>query len=197
MRPVDPLIAVVGLAIAVSACGPSIQVRTLAAPELSFATLHTFRLLPTPGRRDGRPTTGSDDPMIDNSIANRAIRERVLKTLQARGYVSDERNPDFAVALYAAAREKLDVTVWDYGYPPAPGWGRFHPPPAQTVTPYTEGSVVIDLVNPRSQELIWRGEGRATLSEDIGDNIRQLADVAEKIIGRLPQATPHAVASRR
>lgn len=197
MRSVLPLLSAVALALVTVACGPSIEVRTLAAPELAFSTLHTFHMLPAPARRDGRPVTGSDDPMIDNSIANRALRERVVKSLQERGYVLDEKNPDFAVALYAAAHDKVDVTVWDYGYPVSPVWRGRYPRTTQTVTQYTEGSVVIDLVNPHTQALIWRGEGTATLSDDLGDNIRQLADVAEKIVSKLPQATSRAVAARR
>ena len=196
MRSITPLLSVVGFALVAAACGPSIEVRTLAAPELAFSTLHTFRMLPSPARRDGRPVTGSDDPMIDNSIANRAIRERVVKTLEERGYVAEEKNPDFDVALYAAAREKLDVTVWDYGYPIAPRWYGYYPRSTQTVTQYTEGSVVIDLVNPRTRELIWRGTGTATLSDDLGDNIKQLVTVAEKIVSKLPHATQRAVAER-
>lgn len=50
------------------------------------------------------------------------------------------------MAFYASAREKLDVTTWDYGYPFYPGWSRYQRP-TQTVTQYTEGSVIVDVIN--------------------------------------------------
>jgi hypothetical protein len=191
------LVAYASLALLTAACRSSIEVRTMAAPEAGFSALHTFSMLPGPARRDGRPTTGADDPMISNSIANRAIRERIVQTFKDRGYTLDERNPDFAVAFYATAREKLDVMVWDYGYPFIPGWPRYGRPPMQSVTQYTEGSVIIDVVKPGTRDLLWRGEGRAELSGDPGDNVKQLAKAAEAIVAKFPQATERVVAVRR
>lgn len=176
------------LAIATAGCASSIEVRTMEAPDAGLSALHTFRMLPGPARRDGRPVTGADDPMISNSIANRAIRERIVKALQGHGYAIKDQGPDFAVAFYATTRTKLDVTVWDYGYPFSPGWPR-RPIPQERVVPYTEGSVIIDVINPATKTLLWRGEGKATLSDDPSENVKQLSKAAEAIIGKLPHAT--------
>ena len=134
--------------------------------------------------------------MVANSIANRALREHIIKRFQDRGYALDNRNPDFAVAFYASAREKLDVATWDYGYPVYPGWPRY-PQQTPTVTQYTEGSVVIDVVRPGSRQLLWRGVGTAVLSDDPADNIKQLTKAAEAIVARFPEATKRLVASRQ
>ena len=133
------------MAVLAAGCGRSIEVQTMAAPDAGLASLHAFRMLPGPARRDGRVPSGEDDPMISNSIANQSLRERIARAFQDRGYTLDERNPDFGVAFYATSREKLDATTWDYGYPFDPRWGRYGPP-MQTVTQYTEGSVIIDVV---------------------------------------------------
>ena len=132
----------------------------MAAPDAGFTALHTFQMLPGPARRDGQAATGVDDPMISNSIANRAIREQIVKAFEGRGYTRVERNADFAVAFYATAREKLDVNAWDYGYPFYPGSPRY-PRPVERVTTYTEGSVIIDVIKPVTRDLLWRGEGKA------------------------------------
>lgn len=184
------------IALATVGCGPSIEVRTMASPDRGLSGLHTFRVLPGPTRRDGRAVTGADDPMISNSIANRAIREKIEMAFLRRGYLTTERHPDFAVAFYATAREKLDVTVWDYGYPFYPAWPRYGRP-TQTVTEYTEGSVIIDVIDPRSRELLWRGEGKARLSDDMSKNVELLAKAAEAIIAEFPQPTGPLVAVRR
>ena len=191
-RPLISLCAV-GL-LAAGACRSSIEVRTMAAPDAGLATLHSFQMLPGPARRDGRPVTGSDDPMIANSIANRAIREQIQKAFMDRGYALDERLPDFAVAFYATSREKLDVGLWDYGYPFYPGWPRY-PRPTQ-ITQYTEGSVIVDVVRPVTRELLWRGEGRAALSDDPSENVSQLMKTAAAIIAKFPKASPRTVALR-
>ena len=195
MQSPSRLVSIAALAVLAAACGSSIDVRTMAAPDAGLSNLRTFRMLPGPARRDGRVATGVDDPMISNSIANREIRERIVKAFQDRGYVLDEQRADFGVAFYASARERLDVNVWDYGYPFWPRWPRY-PGPQQTVTQYTEGSVIIDVVKPVAQELLWRGEGRAELSGDPGDNVRQLAKAAEAIVAQFPKATSRVVAVR-
>ena len=167
----------------------------MTAPDAGLSHLHDFRMLPGPARRDGRPTTGADDPMISNSIANRAIRERIVRAFQDRGYTVDERSPDFVVAFYATAREKLDVSVWDYGYPFNPRWPR-NLTPAQTVTQYTEGSVVVDVVQVGTRALLWRGEGKAELSNDPAENVQRLAKAAAAIVAKFPGATSRVVAAR-
>jgi len=184
------------MAVLAAGCGHSIEVQTMAAPDAGFASLHAFRMLPGPARRDGRVPSGEDDPMLSNSIANQSLRERISRAFQDRGYTLDERNPDFAVAFYATAREKLDVTTWDYGYPFDPRWGRYGPP-MQTVTQYTEGSVIIDVVKPRTGELLWRGVGKAELEGSADENLQRLVKAAETIVGKFPKGTSRVVALRQ
>lgn len=182
------MVAVLGVA-----CGPRIEVRTMAAPDAGLGALQTFRMLPPPVRRDNQPITGEDDPMINNSIANRAIRERIMKAFVARGYVRNDRSADFGVAFYATSREHLDPTIWDYGYPFNPRWGRLGLPGA---SPATEGSVVVDVVRWDTKELLWRGVGTAHLSDDADKNVSLLGDAVDAIIGKFPAATGQKVAVR-
>jgi uncharacterized protein DUF4136 len=189
------LVAFASLALFTVSCRSQIEVRTMAAPDAGLSTLHTFRMLAGPARRDGLPTTGADDPMISNSIANRALRARIQKAFEDGGYTIDERNPDFGVAFYATTREKLDVAVWDYGYPFYPGWPHYQRP-LQTVTQYTEGSMIIDVVKPGTRELLWRGEGKAELTNDPNENVNQLGKAAEAIVAKFPRATSRVVAQQ-
>lgn len=183
------------LALGILGCGRTIDVRTMSAPDARFSDLHAFRLLAGPARRDGLAAAGSDDPMISNSIANRAIRDQIVKAFQSRGYTLAEGTADFVVAFYATAHEELDVSLWDYGYPTYPRWPRY-PSPVPTVTRYTEGSVVIDVVRPGTRELLWRGEGKAELTDTPAKNVERLAKAASAIVAKFPQATPRLVAER-
>ncbi len=174
------------LVLAVGACSSAVEVRTMVAPEANFTTQRTFRVLDAPVRRDGRPTTGADDPMVNNSIANRALRDRITRAFTARGYAPAEGETDLVIAFYASAHEALDITMWDYGYPFRSRWPR--PAYEQTVREVTEGSVVVDVIDPRTQELLWRGAGTARLSDDPAENVKELARTAEKVVQRFPAA---------
>lgn len=193
MFPIAKLSALAAIVI-VGACGRSIEVQTMAAPDAGLSALHTFRMLPGPARRDGG-VSGADDPMIRNSIANRTLRERIATAFVNRGYIVDERGADFGVAFYATAQAKLDVTSWDYGYPFRPRSGLYGPP-AQMITQYTEGSVIIDVVKPGTGELLWRGVGKAELLDGPDRNLEQLAKAAEAIVSRFPHGTTRMVATR-
>lgn len=179
-------------------CGPSIDVRTIASPDASFPSLHSFRMLAGPARRDGRAMTNDDDdPMIANSIANRVLRDQIQRSFQQRGYAAKTDGVDFGVAFYAASRQKLDVTTWDYGYPYTPGF----PPhglmmPMQTTTEYTEGTVIVDVVRLDTHQLLWRGMGVAALDDNPTQDLKQLQKAAAAVVAKFPRATVPVVAKR-
>jgi len=121
---------------------------------------------------------------VDHPNGNPPVGQRVTAAFVARGYQLVDSAPDLAVAFYASAHETLDVTVWDYGFPFRPRWPQ--PMYQQMVTEVTEGSVVVDVIDPRSRELLWRGEGKARLSADPAENVKELARVAAEVVKKFP-----------
>lgn len=194
MRRTLTALSLAALVLGLTSCGPSYDVHTMASPDARFVGLTTFRLLPVPPARDGRSVVGNYDPMVNNSIANRALRGIIADALIERGYSEVSARADFEVAVYASARDRLDVTRWDYGYPywPRRPWGVR----ADEVTEYTEGTVVIDIVTPTTHELLWRGTGSTRLTEEPATDTRELQKVARAIMERFPKAAPRVVAER-
>jgi Domain of unknown function (DUF4136) len=187
-----PLLALVMPA----ACAPAIHVRTAAAPDANLTNLHTFIVMATPERRSGENPAGADDPMIQNSITYRALHNDLVSNFQESGYVIDSAKPDFAVAAYASARQKLDVNQYDYGYPYwRHGW--WGPVGVPEITQYTEGTVVIDVINPTTKELLWRGQGTASVSDNPQVYAKELAKAVAAIVDRFPKAAPSTVAESR
>ena len=167
--------------LAMSACN-GVQVRTLVAPDADFSGRTTFRLMRAPKQR-GSAQLSSTDPMLENSITYRGVRAELRKALESKGYQYSEDNASMDVAYYATAQQKLDVRTWDYGY----GWRRFWGGRTE-VDEYEEGSVVVDVVDPSTHELLWRGQGRAVVSTDPDEYARQLAKAADAIIAKFPSA---------
>lgn len=189
------MIATAGaLAVVATGCGSPLHVQTMAAPDAGIARFSAFRVLPVPPPRDGRPAAGAYDPMVNNSITNRALRETITKGFVNRGYVVNERAPDFEIAVYATARDKMDVTTWDYGYPfwPRRGWYAGVRP---TVTEYTEGTVIVDVLRALDRELVWRGSASARLEKDPSQDVKALQKVAAGIVKKFPHAAQRAVAA--
>ncbi|HEX3867187.1 MAG TPA: DUF4136 domain-containing protein [Gemmatimonadaceae bacterium] len=172
--------------LALTACGSGVNVRTQSAPNFSPDGRSTFRILPMPRPADGA-TLGANDPMLSNSITNQALRNDVIAALESRGYRrADGGAADLDVAMYASATHALDIHTWDYGY----SW-RMWPREYTQVTPYERGTVIIDLVDPSNHELLWRGQGVASVSENPNHYVDELGKVVTQIAKKLPAATTH------
>jgi len=187
-------IAVAALVAWAGSCAPGIRVQTIVSPDAGLGLRHMFRILPVPAPSGGGSLTAGD-PMRVNSITNRALRDALVQGFERRGYVQRDSHPDFAVAYYVSTREHLDVTYWDYGYPWWPRWrGRGHGWSGWTVTRYTEGTVIVDVVDPESRELLWRGRAVAAISPNVEQYADDLRRTVAALLERFPQAQPATVA---
>ncbi len=193
-RPAFPA-ASAGLIVALTACA-SIDVRTVTNPHADLADLHTFNVMSQP--HAPAANAQGNDPMLVNSISNRALRADLIKGFEDRGYVVAD-NPDFKVAFYASTKQKLDVTYWDYGYPYYPywwgGWGPGWDPYAAQVTEYTQGTVIVDVIDPHTHELLWRGQGVSHVSDNEQEYEQDLWKTVTAILQKFPRAPPAQVSS--
>ena len=99
-------------------------------------------------RRDG-------SLLKENTLVDKRIREALRRDLEARGFrYAPEGQADFQIAYYAREREKAEVEGAGYGMPRRWRWGWG---PNLWTRYYTEGSVVVDFIDPASNQLIWRG----------------------------------------
>jgi len=185
-------------ALSVSAIAGAQQynVRTMTAPGVTLSRLHSFHLLPTPARRDGARRSGAYDPMVSNSIANRALRGTVSGELEALGYHDSEWLTEFVVAIYATTRERLDLDTWQYGYHNSPPWWPVTSP-EETGTSFPDRTVIIDVVNPETLDVLWRGSATIELDHDPLQNAKQIVNAAAAIINKFPRVKPIVVAAMR
>jgi hypothetical protein len=169
---------------AIAACrSHNVEVRTAVAPDAQFAGRTTFRILHVPAAQDGASLT-ADDPMLDNSITNRAIREEIRNAFEKRGYRFSPEAADLDVAFYASAAPKLDIRTFDYGYT----WRGF-PRQYVDVEQYEEGTVIVDVVDPATHRLLWRGQGVARVDPDPNKYVKEIRKAVDKIVEKFPSAT--------
>src|SRR3989441_206412 len=193
MRMTQLVAAAAGAALTLTACAGGISVRTALSPDASLHGLRTFRVLPTPQPKIAGAVSSTNDPMLVNSISNRALRTDLARELAGLGYVASDSNP--------STNQKLDVTYWDYGYGWRPrwwsGWGRrwgrgwggdwgIQSGPA--VTQYTEGTVIVDVIDPKSKDLLWRGQGVAAVSDNEAQYEQELKKTVDAIVDKFPAA---------
>jgi Domain of unknown function (DUF4136) len=175
-------------------CNP-IHVKTATAPDANFTAAHTFRFLHW--HASAEPVSNpaqSNDPMFESSITGQDVRRDISRDLAAKGYEhvqgGDDAMSDLSVAYYIGSRRKLQVTNYDYGYPFwgwgwrwGPGWGAW---PAQQITSYNQGTVIIDVLDSTGHKLLWRGEGRSEVPSNPDDYQKALAKTVAKILSTFP-----------
>lgn len=127
-----------------------------------FSKLKTFAFAPQ--------QRGPNDPLAANPLNDRRIRTALDSQLVAHGYTQDSTGAsDFLVAYHAATRARTSLDAWGYG----PGrWrgGRVD------VNQYTEGTLIVDMVDPASKQLLWRGTATGTIQlKDVDKKIREAA----------------------
>jgi hypothetical protein len=199
------------LTAAACSSGSGIQVRTALSPDASLTGLHTFSVLAAPERSSNAPALPANDPMLDNSITNQQLRTDLVQGLEGKGYTLSGSNPDFEVAYYTGTKQKMDTTYWNPGpsyrygyrgfglrsnrfawawpwyssYSPYSAYSRYGP--IAQVQEYTQGCVIVDVIDPKTQELLWRGQGVASASTDPATYAKEIGQSVSAILKKFPQ----------
>jgi len=175
------------IACALSACS-TVTVTTDYDHSVSFAKFRTYSLSPA---AQGQTLSPSSEA---------ALRDSLRTELGARGIREVSRGrADLAVVRHAFHQEKVAVqhyTDWGYGYGGRPyRYGYYSmwagaPRTYTDVTQYTEGTLVLDFVDTRTNKLVFRGTAQAVV-EGPESNARKIQEAVAKIVAKLPLGEPH------
>jgi hypothetical protein len=140
-----------------------------------------------------------DDILARNPFIYKHIKSAVDRELAAKGFVLKASGPvDFTVAPHARVRERVVVTP-PVGFAYSSGyyhrWGRrgyttiwYDPYPYPAVSYYEEGTLIIDIIDTRSDDIAWTGIARGILKNyDSSLQMRRdLDEVVTKIMAKFP-----------
>jgi hypothetical protein len=157
-------LALLASAVALLAGCASFKVSSDWDPQYDFGRLQTWRWADVSQTPTGVPAIDTD-----GLLAQRVMRS-VEEALAGRGYVKTATSEgDFEVAWFLTVEPKTKVTtVNDYhGYGgPYRGWyGAGYGGSTTVVDSYNEGTLIIDVKDATSGQLIWRGSASARLRE--------------------------------
>ena len=110
-----------------------------------------------------------------NDLLDKRVRRAIDEELVAKGFSENPASADVHVVYHTGAQDKINVTDWGYRYSyDYWGWGGRD----IDVYQYTEGTLVIDLIDATTKELVWRGSATKTIDsnptpEKMENNIRK------------------------
>jgi hypothetical protein len=115
---------------------------------------------------DGKDMAGGE-PGANNGLLTTRVQSSVDAQMAARGLKKTDDNGDLNLVYHFGATDKIQVTDWGYnysGYYRHGGYG--YGGRSVDVYQYTEGTLVIDIVDAGKNSLVWRGSGTGVV--DVG-----------------------------
>jgi len=144
------------------------KVHTEFDETVTFSQYKTFAI------REGQ--LNSKNPALNNELVRKKIDAELRRRLTEKGLVEVTEKPDLNVRYSLGAANHREVDVYPYG------WGA-----RRYVIHYTEGTLIIDLRDPKRKALVWRTI--TTEDKDTGAKVADhLPDMVKKAIEKYP---PH------
>ena len=157
--------------------------------NFDFSQLHTFAF---------KTDRASNDPLNTNTLEAGRIQNALSAQLAANGFSQSPQNPDFIVAFYSRTKQKTQVQStgfgpgigpgfgfgpgfgWGYGIPYRARWRWGYGPDIWTTT-YTQGCVMADIIDARTNDLVWRGVVKDTVN-GIGQSEKQANQATKDLV---------------
>ena len=152
------------------ACGCGATVHSSLSPNTNVSRYRTYAFYNSPYKQ-GKPET----------LADQQIRAALAQNLNAKGLTEAPAAPDFEVSYHVVLQERMSPSAVGYGY-----WG-YGPMDMST---YTQGTLVVDFVDPRTNKVFWRG----TASQIVNDPMHVDMEKLDKAVAKLVDQYPYNVA---
>ena len=125
-----------------------------------------------------------------NPIGEKRLTEEITQALVGKGWaVAPEAEASAQVVLHGASKTKRSLNTFysgmgGYGWR---GWGAGGFGTATTnVSEYTEGTLVVDIYDAKSKQLLWRGVAQGELKDKPEKREKQLQKVTDKLFKDFP-----------
>jgi Domain of unknown function (DUF4136) len=169
------MLALVGLTLVFAGMASAQQVKTDYDRSANFALYKTYSW----------EHVETKDPLnVDR------IKHAVNTVLAARGWTMVDSGADVAVVAMEITRDQQTLNTFYDGLGGGWGWRRFggggFGEATTTTDTYTVGTVVVDLFDTKTKQLIWRGSASDTLSNNSDKNIKNLNESVDKMFKHFP-----------
>ncbi len=119
----------------------------------------------------------SRNPALNSELVQKQIDADIVKDLTARGLTQADDHADLNVVYHFGSQRKTELESYPAGWR---GWGTRY-----VRVPYAEGTLVIDLRDPATRSLVWRGISSEEKSD--ATKIRgKLDDMVKKSLEKYP-----------
>jgi hypothetical protein len=148
------------LAVALAGCA-STRIHSEVAPNTDLGRYRTFGWL---ANHNGGPV----------SIVDQHVRDALAEQLTRQGLQQvPAESADFLVTYHVLQEHKVAVADWGNGIY---GW-------APEVVAYSDGALIVDFIDPRTNRVIWRGSAGGAVDRTGTIDVKRLRRAAAALVG--------------
>jgi hypothetical protein len=121
------------------------------------------------------------------------IKSAVNAALSAKGWTQVETGGDVSIVAMEITSNQQTLNTFYDGLGGGWGWRRFgggFGEATTTTETYKVGTVIVDLFDTKTKQLIWRGNSSDTLSNNSDKNIKNLDKGVNKMFKNFPPGAP-------
>jgi hypothetical protein len=182
-----PLIFIT-IALLAAGCSPQMRVYSDHDPDYRIQDFSTFDW----GQKVN--IEANQNPLHYNEMNDKRIKTAIQQQLTGLGYVQSNTKPEIYIHYHIIVDDRSMMTTEPYGYY-GPYWMRTH----TNVYSYREGTFIIDFMDSKTHNLIWRGWITTELDMITPDQTEEIITKAvSKILKHLPPSVrqPDKIASQ-
>jgi hypothetical protein len=123
-----------------------------------------------------------------NSLWDARIKNAVDAQLTAKGWTQVDSGGDVAIVAIKTTQTERSLQTFYNGFGGGWGWRGFGGMGEATTTEqdYKEGTLVVDLYDAKTKQLIWRGSAEDTVSDKAAKNEKNLDKGVAKMFKKFP-----------
>jgi hypothetical protein len=175
MKPQGIVLALMGIVLVVAGRSSAQQVKTDYDRSANFGQYKTYSW----------KQVKTSDPLLVGRIKN-----SVNAALGAKGWTQADSGGAVSICAIEITQDQQTLNTFYDGFGGGWGWRRFGGGGLGDATTTTEtykvGTLVIDLFDTKTKQLIWRGTSSDTLSNNSNKNIQNLDKGVEKLFKQFP-----------
>jgi hypothetical protein len=168
-----------------TSCSPNIRVYTDHDPGYDLENYKTFDWSEKENIEHGK------NPLRYNELNDKRIKTAVREELESRGYLFSEIEPDLVIHYHIVIDDQSIIANDPFGHSYSPNWIRMQ----TNIYSYREGTLIIDLMDARTNNLIWRGWAVSAINEVLRpEEVEKLIRHAvSKIFRKFPSTSNNAI----
>ncbi len=170
-------IYLIAVGILFAGCSAQMNVRSDYDREINLRQYKTYNWLAV------KEIESKNEPLYYNELTDKRIKKAVDLQLRAKSINKDSLAPSLRVHYHIAVDSRSSIRPTNYGYAYGPYWMRNQ----MDSYSYREGTLIIDLMDAKNNNLVWRGWASSVLNDnDIDLSETKITEAVLKILQQFP-----------